>query len=98
MNKKQIFHTLFKAVRGDKKMSDPYFSLVEEQWPNILALYRMYEEKKPVMLFDIQEQKIYAYPYDEFKANSNPRNRPKLEEQYKEATANSSIVVFVRDN
>ncbi len=79
-------------------MNDPYFSLVEEQWPNILALYRMYEEKKPVMLFDIQEQRLYAYPYDEFKANLNPRNQTKLEEQYKEATADSSIVVFVRDN
>jgi len=79
-------------------LSDPYFSLVEERWPNIFELYSMYEEKKPVMLFDIQEQRIYAYPYDEFKADLIPRNQATLEEQYKEATANSSIVVFVRDN
>ncbi|MFC1836294.1 hypothetical protein ACFL2Q_16500 [Thermodesulfobacteriota bacterium] len=57
----------------------------------------MYKDKKPVILFDIQEQRLYAYEYDEFKANMNPRNRPKLEEQYKEATTNSSIIVFVRD-
>jgi hypothetical protein len=77
---------------------DPYFSLVEEQWPNIFSMYRMYKDKELVILFDIQEERLYAYQYDEFKAQMNPRNRPKLEEQYKEATANSSIIVFVRDN
>ena len=79
-------------------MSDPYFSLVEEQWPNILSLYRMYEDKKPVILFDIQEERLYAYTYDQFNADLNPRNQATFEAQYKEATANSSIVVFVRDN
>jgi hypothetical protein len=79
-------------------LSDPYFSLVEEQWPNIFTMYHMYNDKKPVILFDIQEERLYAYSYDEFKAKMNPGNQPKLEEQYREATANSSIVVFVRDN
>jgi len=30
---------------------------------NILTIYEQYREKKPVMLFDMQEQRIYVYPY-----------------------------------
>ena len=29
---------------------------------NILTIYEVYREKKPVMLFDMQEQRIYVYP------------------------------------
>ena len=49
-------------------MSDLYFKAIQEQWPNIRALYMTYGSKKPIILYDINEQKIYAYPYKEFKA------------------------------
>jgi hypothetical protein len=45
------------------KMSDPYFVAIQDQWANIRSLYMMYESKKPIILYDIQEDKIYAYPY-----------------------------------
>jgi len=44
-------------------MGDPYFIAIQEQWTNIRGLYMMYERKKPIILYDIQEDKIYAYPY-----------------------------------
>jgi len=47
-------------------MSDPYFEELQEQWPNIRALYMTYKSKKPIILYDIEEGKIYAYPYKEF--------------------------------
>jgi hypothetical protein len=54
-----------KAERGQrerrKPISDPYFAMVQEQWPYILMFYKKFEDKKPIMLFDIQEQRIYAY-------------------------------------
>jgi hypothetical protein len=68
-----------------------------EQWDNILGLYKRFEDKKPVMLLDIQEQKIYAYPYNDFKSELS-KSQIQLEEQYEAAILNNEMVVFVRDN
>ena len=48
-------------------MNDPYWEAIQKQWDNILDWYLMFADKEPMMLYDIQEQKIYAYPYQEFK-------------------------------
>ncbi len=89
-----------KARRPGEEVTtdDPYLDIVYEQWPNILKLYTVFADKKPVMLFDVQEQRIYAYPYKEYKAEMNERSQALLEEQYHEAVANDQMVVFVRDN
>jgi len=64
----------------------------------IIGLYKRFEDKKPVMLLDIQEQKIYAYPYNDFKSEVSKRSQIQLEEQYEAAILNNEMVVFVRDN
>jgi len=79
-------------------MSDPYFEAAQEQWPNIRALYMTYMNKKPIILYDIQEKKIYAYPYKEFKVELSKSSQASLERDYKSACALGSVVVFVRDN
>jgi hypothetical protein len=79
-------------------MSDPYFEAIQERWPHIRALYKAYESKKPIILYDIQEGKIYAYPYKEFKAEISAKSQTSLEHQYKSAYIHGSMVVFVRDN
>ena len=68
-------------------MSDPYFAAVEEQWRNIRALYLMYKSKKPVVLYDIDDQKIYAYPYKEFKSDMSERSQAVLRHDYRFASA-----------
>ncbi len=78
--------------------TDPLVEAAENRLPEILALYKLFEEKRPVMLFDLQSQKIYAYPYKEFKANLNERSQAILEMQHQEALTENKIVVFVRDN
>ena len=30
--------------------------------------YKRFEDKRPVMLLDLQSEQIFAYPYEEFKA------------------------------
>ncbi len=50
------------------------------------------------MLFDVQEQKIYTYPYQEFKAELKQRAQANLQDQYQRAQHNNQIIVFVRDN
>ena len=79
-------------------MSDQYFEVVQQLWDDILFAYKKHEDNKPVMLVDIQEEKIYAYPYAEFKKDLSKRSQIKLEEQYNEAVSGYRMVVFVRDN
>lgn len=78
--------------------NDPYLEMVYDQWFNIFRFYQLFANKHPVMLFDIQEQRIYAYPYAEFKADLSQRSQAMLEEQYRAALARNQVVVFVRDN
>jgi hypothetical protein len=79
-------------------MSDPYFSRVQEYWDTILRAYTDFEQKKPVILVDVDEAKIYAYPYHDFKADLAPQSQASLEQQYNAAVRDGKIVVFVRDN
>ena len=78
-------------------MYEQYWDAVGEQWDNILGLYKRFEAKKPVMLLDIQEQKIYAYPYNDFKSELSKKSQIQLEEQYEAAILDKEMVVFVRD-
>ena len=50
------------------------------------------------MLYDLQEQRVYAYPYREFKADRSERSQLLLEDQYERAVRENKVVVFVRDN
>lgn len=77
---------------------DELWALVEEYYDFILAAYSDFEEEKPIILVDVQEDRIYAYPYEGFKADLNPRNQASLADQYERAVASDRIVVFVRDN
>ncbi len=78
--------------------TDPLVEAAQDELPHIIALYKLFEDKRPVMLFDLQSQKIYAYPYLEYKANLNERSQAILEMQYQGAITENKIVVFVRDN
>ena len=77
---------------------DPYWDVVQSLMQNILTIYEQYREKKPVMLFDMQEQRIYVYPYLDFKNDLSERSQRLLQDQYEQTMANDKIVVFVRDN
>ena len=60
--------------------------------------YMIYRSKRPIILFDLQEEKIYAYPYKEFKAELSKKSQASLKHDYKSASAVGSMIVFVRDN
>lgn len=77
--------------------SEKYLDVIDEQWSNILKLYKKFEDKKPIMLFDMQEGKIYAYPYESFKSDLTKKSQTILEKQYNDALLDNKVVVFVRD-
>ena len=79
-------------------MRDPYLDVVYRHRSLIVMLYEQHADKKPVMLFDIQEQRIYALPYADYRAELSKRSQASLKKQYQCAVANGEIVIFVRDN
>ncbi len=60
--------------------------------------YKKFAKKKPVMLLELPELLIYAYPYWEFKDSLTPKSQKMLEKEYKEALAHKQFVIFVKDN
>lgn len=48
--------------------NDVYIDEILKNWKGIIMLYKQFEKNNPVLLLDIQEQKVYAYPYNEFKS------------------------------
>ena len=90
-------HTISSRSRGTA-MRDSYLDVVYRHWSLIVMLYEQYADKKPVMLFDIQELRIYAMPYAEYRAELSKRSQASLKKQYERAIADGEIVVFVRDN
>ena len=82
----------------DNGEHDEYLDIAYDQLDNIFMIYRRFEDKRPVMLYDIQEQMIYAYPYNEFKDDMSQKSQSILKEQYEKALQRNQIVVFIRDN
>ncbi len=78
-------------------MADSYQALIAEQWPRIAALYNEHADKRPVMLIDVEETAIHAFPYQEFTALLDAASQAALAEQYQRAVANRQMVLFVRD-
>jgi len=89
-------------VRRRKSPDDDLVQAAESVLPDILMFYRRFREERPVMLLDLQGRKegrkIYAYPYEEFKADLGQRSQAMLTADYEKAIANDKVVVFVRDN
>src|SRR3954452_14603123 len=86
-----------KAKRKDSP-NDDLVEAAEAVLPHILMFYKRLEAKRPVMLLDLQSERIYAYPYQEFKAELSERSQARLTVDYEQAIAQEKIVVFVRDN
>jgi hypothetical protein len=77
---------------------DDLLDAARERAGDILMFYRKFADKKPVMLLELPSQKIYAYPYLDFKNTLSERSQKMLEKEYREAVAHNQIVVFVKDN
>jgi hypothetical protein len=78
-------------------VNDDLINLALEVQESIRGAYRLNEENRPVMLFNVQEEQILAYPFEEYKATLSERSRAMLEKQYAEAQRQDKIVVFVQD-
>jgi hypothetical protein len=84
--------------RDQPQPRDPLYHAVCEHSELILWAYARHEDQQPILLFDLQQRKLYVYPYEPFKAELTPRSQASLTDQYEQALDRDHIVVFVRDN
>ena len=54
-------------TQPDTPASDYLLDAARENWPSILAAYRCFEDRRPVVLYDIQERRVYVYLYAGFR-------------------------------
>jgi hypothetical protein len=78
-------------------MADLYVEFIQEHWPHIAGLYNQHADKQPVMLIDVKENDIHAFPYSEFLTLLDAPSQHALAEQYQRAIQNRQMVLFVRD-
>ena len=83
---------------AEKPGSDYLLNAAQENWPSILEAYHSFEDSKPIVLYDIQERRIYVYPFAGFIEELSEKSRLTLKDQYQRAVQDDKIVVFVRDN
>lgn len=83
----------------DPEQTDaPLFDAMAEHWEEIVADYKQFEDKRPIVLYDIQEERVYLYPYEDFKNDMSPKSQVLLAEQYEVAGKLGQMVMFIRDN
>ena len=78
-------------------VTDPYLDLNQQQWPAIAETYNQYAAQQPIMLMDVQNAEIHAYPFEEFVLVLEAASRRQVEAQYRRALAKRQMVLFVRD-
>jgi len=77
--------------------TDPYLDLIQRQWPAIAEAYNQFAEQQPIMLMDVQNAEIHAYPFEEFVLVLEAASRRQVEAQYRRALTKRQMVLFVRD-
>lgn len=84
-------------MKEAKTMNNPYTELIEGQWPHISALYNEFAEQRPVILMDVDNAELHAYPFDQIADALDERSRSALEEQYQRAQETRQMVLILRD-
>ncbi len=75
-----------------------YFDKIDEIIDDVYKFYNMSTRKDLVMVYEMQEDKIYSYIYKEYLNSLNIRSQKMLKKQYSEAVKTGEIVLFIRDN
>ena len=78
-------------------MNDPYLDFVRQHWAAIADVYNQFAAHHPVMLVDVQEGEIHAFPFADFAMQLAPASRTTVAEQYARAVETRCMVLFVRD-
>jgi len=78
-------------------MKDLYRDLINEQWGNIAMMYDSFKDKKPIIEYNIADNKIYSFPAEDYINGLTHRKRNMAKTQYEDACSNNQFMLFVRD-
>ena len=76
---------------------DPYADVIDEQWDNIVMMYRTFKGKEQIIEYDVEEQKIYSYPAAEYIGTLSERTRDHAKHQFAEASKRNQFLLFIKD-
>ncbi len=85
------------ARRKEKGKNDDLVAAALDCSDSIRAAYKAHAQHKPLIEFNIQEQRLYACSYLEYRATLSERSQTMLTEQYEKAQLQNQIIVFVKD-
>ena len=78
-------------------MSDPYLNLIDEQWDNITKTYDVFRKKKPIIEYNLDDNKIYAYPAMEYINSLSVKTKNELKNKYMKVCDNNEFLLLIRD-
>ena len=78
-------------------MTEVYSEKINEYRDEITGMYITFEDKKPIIEFDLKTIRIIAYPAAEYLNGLSERTREQTKMQYQKAAAKGDLMVFIRD-
>jgi len=78
-------------------MDDPYLETIDKHWDNIIMMYMTFQERRPIIEFEISSKKIYSYSAEDYIQSLTSRTRNMAKEQYEKAIRNHQFLLFVKD-
>lgn len=79
------------------KKKDPYLDFINEHWDKIFMMYEKFQDKKPIVVYDLETRRIISCPAEEYINNLTERTRKQTWKQYREAIKTGKFMVFIRD-
>jgi hypothetical protein len=80
-----------------RKPKDPYWDIIKEKWPSILMAYRLHEDKKPIIEYQLPDHIILACPAREYIDALSLRTSEDTRREYQLASVNQEVMVFIKD-
>ncbi len=77
--------------------SDIYLPMLRTHWDALTGMYAAFEDRAPILEFDVVAAQIRAYPAGDYLEELSSRTREETKKQYQKAVAEGSLMVFVRD-
>ncbi len=77
--------------------ADPYLEKLDEHWGAIVVMYRAFQEREPVIEFDVASGKVLVFSAREYIEELTDRTRERTRKQYRKTLDEGSVMVFVRD-
>ena len=79
-------------------MEDQYFDLIDAKWSSITMIYNIFRDKKPIIEYDVDDNKIFSYQATDYINSITERTRNRTKKQYQDACKKNQFLLFVKDN